>query len=234
MVASLPDLVILDVKLPDMDGFEVCRRIKSDPATAAIPVLHISTTFVDMEDKVHGLDSGADGYLTNVAEPMELVATVRALLRARQAEDAAQLSKRQWQTTFDAISDGVLLLDSSGKVVQTNRTAEVILGQPWTEIEGKYLYELWNEPSEPERPSSRKCSGRESAKRGTLPAMTAGSMSPSIRSTTATTRSTAHLPGVRHHQPQADGGATAPSGRKIAPGRSAQGRIPGHARPRAA
>ncbi len=150
LVASLPDLVILDVKLPDMDGFEVCRRIKSEPATAAIPVLHISTTFVDMEDKVHGLDSGADGYLTNVAEPMELVATVRALLRARQAEDAAQLSKRQWQTTFDAISDGVLLLESSGKVVQTNRTAELILGQPWTEIEGKYLYELWNEPSEPE------------------------------------------------------------------------------------
>ena len=150
MVASLPDLVILDVKLPDMDGFEVCRRIKSDPATAAIPVLHISTTFVDMEDKVHGLDSGADGYLTNVAEPMELVATVRALLRARQAEDAAQLSKRQWQTTFDAISDGVLLLKSSGKVVQTNRTAEHILGQPWNEIEGKYLHELWNEPSEPE------------------------------------------------------------------------------------
>ncbi len=56
LVTSLPDLVILDVKLPDIDGFEVCRQIKSDPATAAIPVLHISTTFVDIEDKVHGLD----------------------------------------------------------------------------------------------------------------------------------------------------------------------------------
>ena len=148
LVASLPDLVVLDVKLPDMDGFEVCRRIKSDPVTTAIPVLHISTTFVDIEAKVHGLDSGADGYLTNVAEPMELVATVRALLRARRAEDAARLSKHQWQTTFDAISDGVLLLDSSGRVVQSNRTAEHILGQPWTDIVGKNLAELWNEPTE--------------------------------------------------------------------------------------
>jgi PAS domain S-box-containing protein len=149
MVVSIPDLVILDVQLPDLDGFEVCRRIKSDPATSAIPVLHISTTFVDIEAKVHGLDSGADGYLTNVAEPMELVATVRSLLRARRAEDAAQLSRRQWQTTFDAISDGVMLLDASGKVVQTNRTVELILGRPWSEIVGKDLSELWNDPAEP-------------------------------------------------------------------------------------
>src|SRR5271156_6800190 len=75
LVASLPSLVILDVKLPDMSGFEVCRRIKSDPLTCAIPVLHISTTFVNLDDKLHGLDGGADGYLTNVAEPLELLAT---------------------------------------------------------------------------------------------------------------------------------------------------------------
>ena len=65
LVASRPDLVILDVKLPDISGLEVCRRIKSDPTTRAIPVLHISTTFVHLEDKIQGLDSGADGYLTN-------------------------------------------------------------------------------------------------------------------------------------------------------------------------
>ena len=142
LVATRPNLVILDVKLPDMDGFEVCRRIKSDPATGSIPVLHISSTFVDIEDKVHGLESGADGYLTNVAEPLELLATIRALLRARRAEDAAQLSTRQWQTTFDTISDGVLLLDGQGQVVQVNRTLERILGRSWSDLVGQDLPSL--------------------------------------------------------------------------------------------
>jgi PAS domain S-box-containing protein len=150
MVASLPDLVILDVKLPDLSGFEVCRRIKSDPNTASIPILHVSSTFVDIEDKVHGLDCGADGYLTNVAEPLELIATVRALLRARKAEDAAQLSTRQWQTTFDAISDGAMLLDSVGMVVQVNRTLERILERPWVELIGKDVATLWNGREGPE------------------------------------------------------------------------------------
>jgi PAS domain S-box-containing protein len=137
LIVTQPDLVILDVKLPDINGFDVCRRIKSDSATRAIPVLHISTTFVDIEDKIHGLDSGADGYLTNVAEPLELLATVRALLRARRAEDAVELSTRQWQSTFDAISDGVMLLDVAGRVAQANRTLERILARPWTEIVGQ-------------------------------------------------------------------------------------------------
>ena len=64
--ADKPALIILDVKLPDVSGFEVCRRIKEDSATAAIPVLHISTTFVDLEDRIQGLEGGADGVLTYV------------------------------------------------------------------------------------------------------------------------------------------------------------------------
>ncbi len=142
LATTRPDLVVLDVRLPDIDGFEVCRRLKSDPATRAIPVLHISGTFVNIEDKVHGLESGADGYLTSVAEPLELIATVRALLRARRAEDAAQLTTRQWQSTFDAISDGVMLLDGDGKVVQVNRTLERILDRRWGEIVERDLFSL--------------------------------------------------------------------------------------------
>src|SRR5262249_32798896 len=152
LAATRPDLIILEVKLPDIDGFEVCRRIKSDPATRPIPVLQISSTFVDIEDQVQGLESGADGYLTHVAEPLELLATVRALLRARRAEEAAQLTTQQWRTTFDTISDGVLLLDGQGDVVQVNRTLERILGRSWSDLVGQDLASLLGDPQGSEPP----------------------------------------------------------------------------------
>ena len=81
-----PDVVVLDVKMPDLDGFEVCRRIKANPHTAGVKVLHTSATFVSLDKKVQGLDIGADGYLTQPFEAAELVATVRSLLRLAQAE----------------------------------------------------------------------------------------------------------------------------------------------------
>ena len=64
-----------------MSGFEVCRRIKSDPATASTPVLHLSASLVESENRSEGLESGADGYLTYPLEPRELIAHVQAMLR---------------------------------------------------------------------------------------------------------------------------------------------------------
>ena len=80
------DLVVLDINLPDVDGFTVCRRIRQRETTARLPVLHLSATFVSSESKVHGLEAGADGYLTHPVEPPVLIATVHAFLRTRQAE----------------------------------------------------------------------------------------------------------------------------------------------------
>ena len=76
------DLAVLDVHLPDMNGFEVCRAIKQGPRTAAMPVLHISAIAVDPEQRSAGLDYGADAYLVDPIEPLELLSTVRALLRS--------------------------------------------------------------------------------------------------------------------------------------------------------
>ena len=132
LAAERPDLIILDVNLPDVDGFEVCRRIKGHPATAAIPVLHMSGAFVRAEDKLHALEEGADGYMIKPVEPHEVVATVKSLLRTHQAEEAA----RQWQATFDALHDPLWLLSAEGQVLRCNQAMADLLGRSATELIG--------------------------------------------------------------------------------------------------
>lgn len=82
------DLIVLDVELPGMSVFDVCREIKANSKTAAIPVLHLSAHFTQGQDKAQGLDSGADAYLAQPVEPIELIATVKTLLRIRKAEES--------------------------------------------------------------------------------------------------------------------------------------------------
>ena len=88
--AATADLVLLDVNLPDMSGFDVCRQIKTDPRTAAIPVIQVSATAVEVADRAHGLTQGADAYLVEPAEPEELLATVTAALRYYRARTRAE------------------------------------------------------------------------------------------------------------------------------------------------
>ena len=75
-----PDLVLLDVNLPGMDGFEVCRHLRKEPATAATPVIML-TARIGESDRVAGLDLGADDYITKPFSPKEALARVRAVLR---------------------------------------------------------------------------------------------------------------------------------------------------------
>lgn len=88
VAAHRPRVVVLDVNLPGVDGWEVCRRLKADAVTASTLVLQVSATYVSEEDRVRALEGGADACLTEPIEPPVLIATVRALLRARHAEDA--------------------------------------------------------------------------------------------------------------------------------------------------
>jgi PAS domain S-box-containing protein len=102
MSADQPDLVVLDVNLPDISGIEVCRRIKANETTARTPVLQVSATSVSTEARVAGLEGGADAYLTQPIEPQELIATVRALLRVRTAEEQLWKSQLQYRSFFEA------------------------------------------------------------------------------------------------------------------------------------
>jgi signal transduction histidine kinase len=95
-------LALLDVKLPDMSGFDVCRRLKSDPATSSILVIQNSASFVGAEDKVRGLEGGADTYLTAPIEPAVLLATVGAMLRLSRAESELRQKGEALQRLVDS------------------------------------------------------------------------------------------------------------------------------------
>jgi two-component system cell cycle response regulator len=86
-----PDLILLDVVMPDMSGLDVCRRLKADPETADIPIILI-TALSDREAKMSGLEAGADDFLTKPVDEMTLLARVRSLLRAR--DTARELRQR--------------------------------------------------------------------------------------------------------------------------------------------
>ena len=85
-----PDIILLDVLMPVMDGFEACRRLKAQPATAHIPVVMV-TSLNDQHERVRGLDAGADDFLVKPVDQATLFARLRALLRVKQVLDAWRL-----------------------------------------------------------------------------------------------------------------------------------------------
>ncbi|NBO19542.1 MAG: response regulator, partial [Proteobacteria bacterium] len=85
-----PDLILLDIMMPELNGFEVCQRLKSDPATAHIPVVMI-TALTEVTDRVKGLEAGADDFLNKPINDLALMARVRSLLRLKLIMDEWRL-----------------------------------------------------------------------------------------------------------------------------------------------
>jgi PAS domain S-box-containing protein len=122
-----PDLVLLDVNLPDINGIEVCRRIKSNPATSDLPVLQLTASSLSARDLAKSLEGGADSFLREPIEPEALVAFINAALRAKRAEAALRQAAREWQTAFDAINSGLALTDEHGVIVRCNSALKRML-----------------------------------------------------------------------------------------------------------
>jgi len=128
-----PDLILLDVMMPDMDGFEVTRRLRADPETEIIPII-MFTAKTQIDDKVTGFESGADDYLTKPTHPAELIAHVKALLartkKLRRAQPVEAVASRKrgkvigiiaakggLGVTTVALNLGVMLRKKTGKSV---------------------------------------------------------------------------------------------------------------------
>jgi serine phosphatase RsbU (regulator of sigma subunit)/CheY-like chemotaxis protein len=132
------ELVLLDVNLPDISGIDVCRQIKGDPLTAAIPVIQVSATAIGVADRALGLTQGADAYLIDPSEPEELLATVTAALRyyrARQrAEQTASLLTALTRVTLEINAaptfDGLARAAAAGAARIFTAATVLILVQP--------------------------------------------------------------------------------------------------------
>lgn len=152
-----PDLILLDIRLPDMDGFEVCRRLKADPETSNIPVIQTSSFFVHTEDKITGLEGGADDYLVQPIPHDELVAKLKAWMRVRRAESelrrSNQLLREQAQElragemllrdVIDGSDSIVFLKDLHGRFITANKQLEKLLGVSCDQLRGKTDYDIF-------------------------------------------------------------------------------------------
>ncbi|MEO6624912.1 MAG: response regulator [Burkholderiaceae bacterium] len=134
--------VVLDVQLPDINGFEICRRLRARPETAMLPVMHLSAAYIRDEDKVTGLDSGADAYLIHPVEPAVLIATLQALIRARTAEEQLRRSESRFRAIYSHAQSGIALIDAQGRFADVNPAMVQLLGRPKEALLGRAVTEF--------------------------------------------------------------------------------------------
>ncbi|MFA6010103.1 MAG: response regulator [Desulfobacteraceae bacterium] len=97
-IREIPDTILLDIMMPGLDGFEVCRRLKSIEETKSIPVIMLTGVRMDTKNRVKGLDVGADAFLTKPVEAIELVAQVNVMLRIKNAESQLRQEKEHLES----------------------------------------------------------------------------------------------------------------------------------------
>lgn len=151
-ISEHPDLVLLDVGLPDQYGFEVCRQIKS--MIDDTPVLLISGDFVRTEDRVHGLDDGADGYLTKPINPEELVAQIKVLLRIYKAERELKRGQESYRSLAEHVPDIIARFGPDLRHLFVNGRVQEMTGIPSERFLGRthaemgmpdHLVQLWHD-----------------------------------------------------------------------------------------
>jgi diguanylate cyclase (GGDEF)-like protein/PAS domain S-box-containing protein len=136
-----PDLILLDVVMPGIDGLETCRRLKAHPATTRIPVIFMSARG-DTEDIVAGFDTGAADYIPKPLRLEEVCARVRAQLRLRSSNDPQSEQTDRLRMIVNSMDQGLLIVESCGRVQYANPACDRYLGYAPEELVGLSLKDL--------------------------------------------------------------------------------------------
>ncbi len=125
---TVPALILLDVVLPDVDGVEVCRRIKADASLAGCYVVLLSGLGTTSDEQALGPEVGADGYIARPISSREFLARVESILRIKSVESELRIQREWLRVTLASAADGVVATDSDGRVKFMNPVAESLTG----------------------------------------------------------------------------------------------------------
>lgn len=123
---SAPDLILLDVMMPDMDGFEVCERLRADPLLADVPIIMV-TALDDRDSRLQGIESGADDFITKPYDRVELRARVQTITRLNRYRRLL-MERNRFEWVVEHARDGYLVLDDKDRVLYANPQARMYLG----------------------------------------------------------------------------------------------------------
>lgn len=135
-----PDLILLDVMMPDITGYEVCETIRQDPDLAEIPVLLV-TALNDRESRLKGIDAGADDFLSKPVDVVEIQARVKTVTRLNRYRRLVA-EREKFSKIADFATDALLLLDGDNRVHYANAKAAQLLGVDSMTAEGRVFFDL--------------------------------------------------------------------------------------------
>lgn len=138
-IEEKPDLILLDVVLPDINGVDISKQIKTNPAFEGTYVILISGQRTSSDSKVEGLEAGADGYIVRPVSKHELLARVQAIMRIKETEMALRKSRERYQMLVVAMNEGLGIVDENAVNTFVNKKLCEILGRSQDEIIGHPL-----------------------------------------------------------------------------------------------
>ncbi|MYM66561.1 diguanylate cyclase [Pseudoduganella sp. FT55W] len=138
-----PDLILLDIMMPGMDGYETCRQLKSQASTQRIPIIFMSAR-TDTEDVVAGFDIGAVDYISKPLRMPEVCARVRTQLQIRSKSETHEEQAERLRTIVNNMAEGLLIFEADGRIQMTNPACDKYLGYQLEPLAGRSITELLN------------------------------------------------------------------------------------------